>query len=214
MADTCVAVTYRESFLLGAHLWEEASSSPPPRPPPSLVRMSLHTQLHTPRERQGSLVCSHIVRPNIANEQQWFKNLFEYLSHTDIMTIFLVSTSGLLALIIFQGKWSYRNLKSQSSWTQSVTVSPASLRMSLVSTCVMGMDVHKAACYRLQGQKLTLLHELLWALNQRVYNYYLKNNHEGTSLVVQWLRLCTSTAGSTGLIVGWGTKVPHAAHWQ
>ena len=151
MADTCVGVTYRETFLLGAHLGEEASSYPPPHPPPSLVRMSLHTQLHTPRERQGSLVCSHIVRPNIANEQQWFKNLFEYLSHTDIMTIFLVSTRGLLALIIFQGKWSYRNLKSQSSWTQSVTVSPASLRMSLVSTCVMGMDCTQSCLLQTPG---------------------------------------------------------------
>ena len=33
----------------------------------------------------------------------------------------------------------------------------------------------------------------------------------GTSLAVQWLRLCASTAGSTGLIPGWGTKIPHAA---
>ena len=32
----------------------------------------------------------------------------------------------------------------------------------------------------------------------------------GTSLVVQWLRLCTSNAGDTALIPGWGTKIPHA----
>ena len=33
----------------------------------------------------------------------------------------------------------------------------------------------------------------------------------GTSLTFQWLRLCTSTAGSTGSIPGWGTKIllPH-----
>ena len=30
------------------------------------------------------------------------------------------------------------------------------------------------------------------------------------SLVVQWLRLCTSKAGATGSIPGWGTKIPHA----
>ena len=30
------------------------------------------------------------------------------------------------------------------------------------------------------------------------------------SLAVQWLRLCASTAGGTGLIPGWGTKTPHA----
>ena len=29
--------------------------------------------------------------------------------------------------------------------------------------------------------------------------------------MVQWLRLCISTARGTGLIPGWGTKVPHAA---
>ena len=29
--------------------------------------------------------------------------------------------------------------------------------------------------------------------------------------MVQWLRLCVSTARGTGLIPGWGTKVPHAA---
>ena len=31
-----------------------------------------------------------------------------------------------------------------------------------------------------------------------------------TSLVVQWLRLCASTAGGLGLIPGQGTKIPHA----
>ena len=33
---------------------------------------------------------------------------------------------------------------------------------------------------------------------------------DGTSLVVQWLRLCTSTAEGTVSIPGWGTKIPHA----
>ena len=32
----------------------------------------------------------------------------------------------------------------------------------------------------------------------------------GTSLEVQWLRLCASTAGGAGPISGWGTKIPHA----
>ena len=31
----------------------------------------------------------------------------------------------------------------------------------------------------------------------------------GTSLGVQWLTLCTSTAGDSGLIPGQGTKIPH-----
>ena len=33
----------------------------------------------------------------------------------------------------------------------------------------------------------------------------------GTSLVVQWLRLCTSNAGGVGSISGWGTEIPYAA---
>ena len=32
-----------------------------------------------------------------------------------------------------------------------------------------------------------------------------------TSLVAHWLRLQTFTLGSTGLIPGQGTKIPHAA---
>ena len=31
----------------------------------------------------------------------------------------------------------------------------------------------------------------------------------GTSLVVQWLRLCASNAGGVGLIPGWGAKLSH-----
>ena len=32
----------------------------------------------------------------------------------------------------------------------------------------------------------------------------------GTSLAVQWLRLCPSNAGGKGSIPGQGTKIPHA----
>ena len=32
-----------------------------------------------------------------------------------------------------------------------------------------------------------------------------------TSVVVQWLRLCASTAGGAGSIPGWGIKIPHAS---
>ena len=38
--------------------------------------------------------------------------------------------------------------------------------------------------------------------------------HQGTSLAVQWLGLCTSTAGGPGLIPGPGTKIPQAMHSQ
>ena len=35
----------------------------------------------------------------------------------------------------------------------------------------------------------------------------------GTSLAVQWLKLCASIAGGMGSISGWGTKILHAA-WR
>ena len=36
------------------------------------------------------------------------------------------------------------------------------------------------------------------------------NQCEGLSLAVQWLKLCASTAGGTGLISCRETKIPHA----
>ena len=36
----------------------------------------------------------------------------------------------------------------------------------------------------------------------------------GTSLVVQWLRLCPSTVEGTGSNPGWGTKILHTAQWD
>ena len=50
------------------------------------------------------------------------------------------------------------------------------------------------------GKALGLLPEILM-LALKLYM--------GTSLVVQWLRCHTSTAGGMGLIPGWGTKIPH-----
>ena len=38
----------------------------------------------------------------------------------------------------------------------------------------------------------------------------LKQHPVGTSLVVQWLRLCTSTVGAAGSIPRQGTKILHA----
>ena len=39
-----------------------------------------------------------------------------------------------------------------------------------------------------------------------------KHTHsEGTSLSVQWLKFCTSPAGGTSSIPGWGTEILHAA---
>ena len=38
-----------------------------------------------------------------------------------------------------------------------------------------------------------------------------RSERSGTSLAVQWLRLCTSSAGGAGSIPGQGTRILHAA---
>ena len=43
-----------------------------------------------------------------------------------------------------------------------------------------------------------------------IRNTSLEIPHSGTSLVVQWLRLQTSSAGGSGSIPGQGTKIPQA----
>ena len=42
------------------------------------------------------------------------------------------------------------------------------------------------------------------------FHFFQQFKNGGTSLAVQWLRLCASTAGGVGSIPGWGTKIPHA----
>ena len=49
---------------------------------------------------------------------------------------------------------------------------------------------HRTVSYKLQQRKL---------------------KNQGTSLAVQWLRFCASTAGGVDSIPGQGTKIPHAA---
>ena len=40
----------------------------------------------------------------------------------------------------------------------------------------------------------------------------LKIGQSSTSLAIQWLRLCDSNAEDVDLILGQGTKIPHACH--
>lgn len=42
-------------------------------------------------------------------------------------------------------------------------------------------------------------------------DFFYQNQRIGDFLVVQGLRLCTSTARGTGLIPDWGTRILHAA---
>ena len=48
--------------------------------------------------------------------------------------------------------------------------------------------------------------------DDNVLKYSSKNVCSGVSLVVQWLRLHTSSAGDSGSIPGQGTKIPDATH--
>ena len=60
--------------------------------------------------------------------------------------------------------------------------------------------------------------EMTWQLNNNnnkkyaseFTKYLFKTSFLGTSLVVQWLRLCSSNAGDVSLILGWGIKIPRA----
>ena len=59
-----------------------------------------------------------------------------------------------------------------------------------------------------QTQHLLHCRQILFCLNhQRLSLTIYKMGIYRTSLMVQWLRLCPSTAGGKGLIPGWGTKI-------
>ena len=50
--------------------------------------------------------------------------------------------------------------------------------------------------------------------SEYAYSLKKKKSDIGTSLAVHWLRLHVPNAGYTGLIPGWGTKIPHAMGGQ
>ena len=45
---------------------------------------------------------------------------------------------------------------------------------------------------------------------QKERNAIFKITLLGTSLAIQWLRLCVSTAGGMGSVPGWGARILHA----
>ena len=74
---------------------------------------------------------------------------------------------------------------------------------------MMGVNGHlEAFCLQHGGQSQLLR----WGMQGKwthIFIFYLKTT--GTSLGVQWLRLCTSIAGGVDLISGRRTRNPHAA---
>ena len=53
----------------------------------------------------------------------------------------------------------------------------------------------------------------LQARSPIIRNWHTSRGRVRTSLVVQWFRLCASSAGGSGSIPGQGTKTPHATWW-
>ena len=53
-------------------------------------------------------------------------------------------------------------------------------------------------CIRAHVTALDGFLSLYFHVTRKQHKSGMKNNHSGTSLVVQWLRLCASTTGSTG----------------
>ena len=56
-----------------------------------------------------------------------------------------------------------------------------------------------------------MLFECKITMSSKTVEKMVKKIVQGTSLVVQWLRLHTPSAGGVGSIPGWGTKMPRAA---
>ena len=51
---------------------------------------------------------------------------------------------------------------------------------------------------------------IIYLIKHNYYPCFINTQKHGISLAVQWLRLCTFSAGATGSIPGRGTKTPHA----
>ena len=94
----------------------------------------------------------------------------------------------------------------------NVCASSRSSKLLRVHTLIYGDTLRWRTCRQRCTQTSMGLSEHLpgvWACAQR-HSDNKKVHSTGTSLLVQWLRLCASTAGGTGSIPEWGTKIPHA----
>ena len=124
----------------------------------------------------------------------------------------------------------YSFVESQSPWGKKLVVGffffRSSSHSSLQSTCANPLDF--AQSDGLAGQislftdltprlRLVLLDVplldiiLLSAPEENLIKVSFKSKiSQGTSLAIQWLRLCASTAECVSSICGWGTNIPHA----
>ena len=113
------------------------------------------------------------------------------------------------------------NIGSPLSWSAGLTASPTLINFISLSFCLMSGN-----SFPTHGQTTTFklfhscdvnlfyIHRISMSL--LLYHYYyfgedfFKNILKRTYLVVQWLRLCASTAGFMGSVPGWGIKILHA----
>ena len=119
-------------------------------------------------------------------------------------------------LCFFKRGWRWNALESLEKYEYLV---PTSRDSGLIGMwCDLGIWFYKSSsgyCHMWQNLRtINIIHPSF----QQCYlsEAYLspQNVEWGASLVVQWLRLCSSNAGSTGSICGQGTKVPDATGWQ
>ena len=134
---------------------------------------------------------------------------------SDTLSLWEMSALGGDPYGVCQGFQSCRMGKSEDLRVPGMT--PNILEVSWVSQGI------RRDCLRLQvpqGDRLDLVTpgpdtRFQSPSELRVFSGYLgifcvKYQWRGTSLVVQWLRLCAPNAGGTGSIPGQGTKIPHA----
>ena len=63
----------------------------------------------------------------------------------------------------------------------------------------------------LRSKEISATHLKKISFERNVFKGNVHSSHGRTSLAVQWLRPHASISGGTGSVLGWGTKIPHAA---
>ena len=99
---------------------------------------------------------------------------------------------------LYRMEWRTRECQDKKGFTdESARMGGSHIQIR----CVVGIEKRKVGG---KGDKIVQSSNLETEVARK------KTENVGTSLVVQWLRLLTSTSEGMGLIPGWGTKILHA----